>query len=580
MFKDILNNYILKLGCSAKELAKESGLSEAAVSRYRSGERIPKPETEDFLKLCRGIGRIAEKNGINGITEQNAAAELSGYARAGNFKAESFRLNLNLLISTLSVNVSEVSRELKYDSSYLSRIRNGHRQPSNVKALAEGFGRFIARKFADGEKALQINELLGLPQDREFSATEYASAVTAWLLSAEEYRQENIGVMNFLRKLDDFDLNNYIRTIHFDELKIPHIPFYKPQTKNYYGLESMKKAELDFLKAAVLSKSAGSVFMFSDMQMDDMAADVEFQKKYMYGVALMLKKGLYLNVVHNLNRPFNELIIGLEGWIPLYMTGQISPYYLNGVHNKLFCRLINVSDFAALTGESLTGHHAEGRYRLAANKEELDYLKKYSGYILKKALPLMRIYRADASAELNTFLHNDSEYGGARAGVLAAPPIYTMSDKLLNKILDLNSVDDVGKGAILDFAVKERIRAERLLKNCSVQIEIPKYTKEEFEKNKPSLALANMFYEDSVPYSYDDYMMHLKQTGEYAEKRQNFIIKSGSADLFLPFRNIQVIINKGKWVLISKNNAPAIHFLIQHPILRKAIEDLTDLKLP
>ena len=155
-----------------------------------------------------------------------------------------------------------------------------------------------------------------------------------------------------------------------------------------------------------------------------------------------------------------------------------------------------------------------------------------------------------------------------------------MSEELLNKILDSNLVDGAGKGAILDFAAKERIRAERLIKNCSVQLEIPKYTKEEFEKNKPSLALANMFYENSVPYSYDNYMMHLRQTGEYAEKRPNFIIKLGSADLSLPFRNIQVIINKEKWVLISKNNAPAIHFLIQHPILRKAIEDLTDLKLP
>ena len=41
-----------------------------------------------------------------------------------------------------------------------------------------------------------------------------------------------------------------------------------------------------------------------------------------------------------------------------------------------------------------------------------------------------------------------------------------------------------------------------------------------------------------------------------------------------PFRNIQIRILEGKWVVISKNKAPAIHFVIHNPQLRSAIENM------
>lgn len=49
-------------------------------------------------------------------------------------------------------------------------------------------------------------------------------------------------------------MNEYIRSIHFDELKVPTVPFQLPTSKNYYGVEQMKQGELDFFKMTVLSK--------------------------------------------------------------------------------------------------------------------------------------------------------------------------------------------------------------------------------------------------------------------------------------------------------------------------------------
>lgn len=96
--------------------------------------------------------------------------------------------------------------------------------------------------------------------------------------------------------------------------------------------------------------------------MEDMAKDVEFGKKWMFAIAMTLKKGLHLNIIHNLDRPFNEMMLGLESWIPIYMTGQVSPYYLKGIPNSTYCHFNYVSGTVALTGECISGYHNEGKY--------------------------------------------------------------------------------------------------------------------------------------------------------------------------------------------------------------------------
>ena len=191
-------------------------------------------------------------------------------------------------------------------------------------------------------------------------------------------------------------------------------------------LEEMKSGELDFLKATALGRSDAPVFLCSDMPMDDMAKDRDFTKKYMFGLAVLLKKGLHLNVVHNLDRPFHELMLGLEGWIPLYMTGQITPCYLKGVQNNVYCHFLNVSGSAALSGECIAGAHERGRYELTKGGAALRYYQERADAIRKKALPLMDIYREKQATALHAFQLADAQKPGPRRRVLSAPPLGTL----------------------------------------------------------------------------------------------------------------------------------------------------------
>ena len=566
-FKKLLDDYMKQLDCTAKDLAENSGLSAATISRYRSGERIPEDGSENFDRLINGIVSIAENKKIPNITVQSVSEAFSPYVR-NNVDIAHLQKNFHTLLTVVPINISDLARFLNYDPSYISRIRNGQRQPANPTEFARKISIFVTKHFQTVEQKAVISSLINCPMEELSNYTDFQDRMTNWLLAESGAVKDSMTV--FLEKLDEFNLNEYIHSIHFNELKIPSVPFQIPISRTYWGIKEMMESELDFLKATVLSKSTAPVIMYSDMPMNEMAKDPEFPKKWMFGMAMMLKKGLHLYQIHNLDRSFDEMMLGLESWIPMYMTGLISPYYLKNVQNNTFLHLLKVSGSAALSGEAITGCHEYVKYYLTKSKREVAYYQRRADELLKNADSLMDIYRSEREAELNTFLISDIRKSGKRRGIRSTLPLYTISEELLERILIRHDIDGRQKQRIRKHVKMQKERIISILASETLEDEVPALTPEEFSKNPPVLDLSGIFCETNLPYSEEEYMMHMSDTKAFARKNPNYILRISTTHAF---HNLQILVHEGQWAIISKSKAPAIHFIIHHPKLRNAIEN-------
>ena len=566
-FKKLLDDYMKQLDCTAKDLAENSGLSAATISRYRSGDRIPEDGTENFDRLINGIVSIAENKKIPDITVQSVSEAFSPYVR-NNVDIAHLQKNFHTLLTAVPMNISDLARFLNFDPSYISRIRNGQRQPANPTEFARKISIFVTKHFQTAEQKAIISSLINCPVEELSNYTDFQDRMTNWLLTGAGAVKDSMTV--FLEKLDEFNLDEYIHSIHFNELKVPSVPFQIPISRTYWGIKEMMESELDFLKATVLSKSTASVIMYSDMPMKEMAKDPEFPKKWMFGMALMLKKGLHLYQIHNLDRSFDEMMLGLESWIPMYMTGLISPYYLKNVQNNTFLHLLKVSGSAALSGEAITGYHENGKYYLTKSKREVEYYQRRAEELLKNADSLMDIYRSEREAELNTFLISDTRKSGKRRSIRSTLPLYTISEELLERILIRHGMDIGQKQRIRKHVKTQKERILSILTSETLEDEVPALTPEEFSKNPPVLDLSGIFCETNLPYSEDEYMMHMRDTKAFARKNPNYILRISATHAF---HNLQILVHEGQWAMISKSKAPAIHFIIHHPKLRNAIEN-------
>lgn len=566
-FKKLLDNYMELLDCSAKDLAENSGLSAATISRYRSGERTPENGTENFSRLITGIVSIAESKGIPDISAQSVFDAFSPYVK-NTVDVAHFQKNFHKLLSVVPISISDLARFLNFDPSYISRIRNGQRQPANPTEFARKISCFVARHCQTEEQKAVISSLINCPVEELSNYITFQEQLTDWLLTGVGTVKDSMTV--FLEKLDEFDLDEYIHVIHFDKLKVPSVPFQIPTSRTYWGISEMMESELDFLKATVLSKSTAPVIMYSDMPMKEMAKDPEFPKKWMFGMALMLKKGLHLYQIHNLDRSFDEMMLGLESWIPMYMTGQISPYYLKNVQNNTFLHLLKVSGSAALSGEAIAGCHENGKYYLTKSKREMEYYQKRADELLKNAYPLMDIYRSERETELNTFLIADVGKTGKRRGIRSTLPLYTLSEELLERILIRHGIDTRQKQRIKKHVELQKKRIISILSSEIIEDEVPDLPLEEFRKNPPVLDLSGIFCETDLSYTEEEYRLHMNDMKTFSQKNPNYILRISTDPTF---HNLQIFVHEGQWAMISKAKAPSIHFIIHHPKLRNAIEN-------
>lgn len=568
-FSEKLNDYIKQLSCTGKDICNLSGISAASFSRYRNGERVPELGTKSFEDLCCALAQISAQKGELQITADSVKKAFVSCDDFVSTDKELLRKNFNTLLSALNVNLTQLCQYTNYDASAVFRIRNGSRKPGDAERFASAVASFVTRTMQMPSEIAAVAELIGCDIDEIYDLSVRYAKIKSWLLKQPVQKAEDNSVSKFLSKLDDFDLNEYIKVIKFDELKVPSVPFQIPSSKTYFGIKEMMESELDFLKSTVLSKSSAPVIMYSDMPMKEMAKDPEFPKKWMFGMAMMLKKGLHLHQIHNLDRSFDEMMLGLESWIPMYMTGQISPYYFKNAPNDVFLHFLKVSGIAALSGEAVAGYHADGKYYLTKVKREVEYYRKRAEEMLKNAYPLMEIYRSERKNELNAFLLADIKTAGKRRSILSSLPLYTISDELLNRILTRNNIDAELKEKITEYAKTQRQRIKKILETERIEDEIPDFVQENFTKNPPMLELSGIFCEEDISYNEEEYTAHLKESMAFAEQNPNYTLKCSTAHAF---NNLKIIIHEGQWVMVSKGKTPAIHFVIRHPKLRSAIE--------
>mgnify|MGYP001366283441 CR=1 FL=1 len=584
-FKEVLNKYLKELNCSSKKLSNESGLSESVISRYRSGERTPVKNSEQLNKLTKALFNIAKDSSKNKYTLDKIVSDFNIALPSDDFDYTTFSNNLNTLITSLNINTHEMSKYIVFDASHISRIRYGKAKPSNPVEFSNKICSYILNRYKNPDDINNLMMIIGCKKS-DLSNEKIYSTLFNWLTS--EIVPVKNQISDFLHHLDSFNLDDYIKVIKFDELKVPSIPFYKAKTKHYYGIEEMKQGELNFFKGTVLSKSKEDIFMCSDMPMEDMAKDIDFGKKWMFAIAMCLKKGHHLNIIHNLDRPFNEMMLGLESWIPIYMTGQISPYYLSNLKNNIYNHLNYVSAAAALSGECINGFHNKGMYYLTTNKNEIEYYKEKSDLLLKKAKPLMEIYRESNIKEYHLFLKKDENIECDRTRYISSLPLFTISDELLIKILKRNKLtkEEINKIIVLKNEVSSQIDKiikyknnefkymNSILKKNKVFDYIYVIKEDEFISDTPSLLLNNLFIDKTINYTYKEYIEHLKLTNEYAKNNKNYNILTEKDKTF---KNITITILKNNHVIISKNSNPTIHFVIRHPKLVAAIESFNPL---
>lgn len=567
-----------ELGCTAKRLSELSGISMTQISRYRNGICVPYSESDAVSLLSKGIVYMAKEKGITVITEEYVAYSLSSsaYSSEYDFNYDILSQNMDTLISTLGINTTHLSLYCNLNASTISRIRYGKQKPRDPFWVVQSVAQYTATNYFSLSDQRRVLELLGRPEAVFESIPEYARAIHKWL-SGESGEEVGYGsaALSMLDSMDTFDLNEFMRTRSIGKVRIPTLPFHIPSTKTYTGIKGMEDGILAFLKTTALSVPSRDAVIYSDHPMDHCVQESDFPENWMKGVGAVLLKGVHIHMIHNIDRPLSEMMLGLEAWMPVYMTGMVTPYYFDNTRNNTHHHLIMVSGSAAFVGDAVAGYPESGRYVFYKANHEVAHCRARADQLLSRAKPLMEIYRDDRADEFNRLIDSAFSAFGTLKNHLTAPPMYTIGDDLLARILARNNIGEKDARIIRSYSDQAKKRTERFLNQGKIIENVALWSEKEFNDYPTALSLSDTFGNADIFYTYQEYREHVLATERFAAEHKNYELRFNRTPYF---RNIRIVICENSYILVSKSKAPAIHFVIHHPKMVNAMSDLLNVR--
>lgn len=198
-FKDKLNEYLKITNCSSKELSTLSNISETVISRYRNGQRVPKTNSKQLKSISGALEKIIKDKNITQYKDVNIYEEFTKLiTNNDSFNYEIFSKNFNELIITLKININELSKNIVFDPSHISRIRYGKSKPADPFAFSIKVANFISSKYDNENNLKNISILTGKDTTKE----NIYNVILEYLTNNSETKIENKNHINdFLNNL-------------------------------------------------------------------------------------------------------------------------------------------------------------------------------------------------------------------------------------------------------------------------------------------------------------------------------------------------------------------------------------------
>ncbi len=407
MFSDRFDKLMTKLDATNTDIAQAAGIDRTNLSRFRSGKRIPKQDsdiTEALLSalydhaastgklniLCRMI-----KNGSEN-SKQNFCLDMKSwlysdtpeeyFIRKSKPKRSSLsfsdRFDKSMILADMTN--SSLGKLVHVDSSLISHYRTGIRTPQSNPALASVISDILYERIRNtGENV----SLAGLMQIKPDSITK--EAFRDWLYAFTQDEDGGNTAMKLLEAFDSYVSEGPVK-LPVSEASVPS-EILTDKQKHYTGNMGLRKAVLRFL-AQVTESGASEMMLYSDQDMGWLVEDKEFSLRWGALMASCVQKGIRLSIIHNIDRDLDEMSQAITNWMPLYMSGMIRSYYhTKKVGERFTHTLFLCPGTACILGCTPSDPAHEGRYYFFTERSDLAYCQDEFETLMKHVRPLVRM---------------------------------------------------------------------------------------------------------------------------------------------------------------------------------------------
>ncbi len=470
-----------------------------------------------------------------------------------------FHEKLSVLMQTFTVSNSRLALALSVDTSLISRWRNGSRAPGKKNHFITSISRYFADVAKLDYQRIALCELIGMRYEKQPSDF-LALALEIWLSDHEQ----GSAVENFLSEISVF--TNSRKGASPPDTLAP-----KGQDTTcevYYDMSGKREAILCFLMRVLDYGKPCKLFFYSDEGMEWLFEDNSFLNRWELMTGKIIELGCEIKIIHTISRDSSQMLLAVEAWLPLYMTGAVESYYYPKYTQGTFCRTRLIAQgLFAINSECLhlkqehmvTYFHSDRQLVHALEKDFEDFQ-----FVCRPLMRIVTLRNNTKSVDLvNEFL---SQPGDVifRSDCLS---ISTMPPELFSAI--------AGR-AIADPAIRRRlINAQNELaaqfdKNLSHHLHteyVSLPNSQALGAGQVTVPYTSLFGISPIPYTPQEYALHLRAIVRLLEEQAgyNFYITGEG------LTNVSIVAKDDIGALIVRKTEPPAIFALNQPSLTTAI---------
>ena len=449
-----------------------------------------------------------------------------------------FALRLDLIMELTGTTASVLGKVCALDPSHVSRLRRGSRplpkNPVFLPAMSACFARRIRAEYQKNS----LLEIMGLdlwPEDQE----QAASLIEQWLRAGGRSSQVEPILRSFTCTPGDSMM--YASVIPESEQRNP-MPC-------YYGPEGKREAVIQLFSLTLREREPQTLLLFSDEEMGWMYEDPDFSALWAKNCVRVLLAGNRVKIIHAIHRNTHEMMEGVAKWVPLYMTGQVEPYYYPKLRDGVFQRTLFLApQTAGLVSESVNRKTDGMLHALYQDPRAISALVREYENLLELCRPLMRILNAKRASEFWSLYASFLRAEGEMICLTSQPTLATMPEGVAesmqerapeSRILDMRNQAAAALSDFLSSGRYTELIADPLQDVGSIPV-----------------PFADLMGAPGLCYTPEEYRAHRANLVVLAKENKHYHLRAAGN---IP-GNLTLCGKEDRGILMCKNDAPGVIF--------------------
>ena len=450
---------------------------------------------------------------------------------------------LDFLMRITNTANNTLGKYLSFDASYISRIRRGKRSFPRQQSCLEPISDFFVEHIDSDYRQKLVSEIIGSPWPD--SPEEARLLLTRWLSSPDSEEGPAAAV---------------------PEAAPAPLPESSASVAFFYGNSGKRQAVEQFLTELICLEKPPQLLLYSNEEFDWMYEDPAFAKTWAVLLLRYIQKGGRIRIAHTISRASGEMLVALQKWIPIYMTGAVEPYFYPKTLDRIFRKTMFIARGHSAVLASSVGEHTAGAMNcLVHDLRAVDAAEQEFSDFLALCRPLMQVYtysRRDAFLQTVQKFH---QYCENMITVRTTPSFYTMPKAVADSMTQRLHSGWLHRRC--EAAQNSFREMEEAGKSLTEVLQLP--AADTIRQGAVAFPMCDLFDQPGLFYTADEFAAHLDAMIERLKAHENYHVILAPA---LPLEQT-VYVKEDMGVILVKTEYPSIAFAMNDQRMAAAFWD-------